>query len=348
MKKILVACIVVFIVGEASAQVMTPAQTLRLARSTYEQGRLHELPGLLEPNIGRFSQSEKVEAYKILALTYIYLEEPEKADAVMLSLLRTDNEFKPNKDVDPAEFIALYKTFRTDPVYRFGGKAGANVTSPNVVSSDNVTDGTSKYSTGFGFSVGVSAEIPVTLFNVRKHFTLNPELYFQVTSFNYKNSDSVRTNNGPRSHTWASLPISLQYSFGKSDDLDRNKFNPYVALGIETSYLLAASTTGQAKIAHNSGVEQKSFPVLGDLNRVNLSGILSAGIKYKIGKGVLVAEARYHQGLTNVTRKDGTFANSFLTWDHHATDAIYKLNYMSVTVGYLLNIYNPKKLIIKK
>src|SRR6478609_109001 len=85
----------------------TCTQTLRTARSTYDQGRLHELPSLLEGCIKNgFTQQEKVEAYKLLVLAYIYLEEPTKADEAMLNLLNTDHYFKINEATDPAEFIA--------------------------------------------------------------------------------------------------------------------------------------------------------------------------------------------------------------------------------------------------
>ena len=66
----------------------TCAQTLRLARSVYENGRLHELEGLLEGCVkaDQWTTQERVDAYKLLTLAYIYMEEPEKADAMMLSI----------------------------------------------------------------------------------------------------------------------------------------------------------------------------------------------------------------------------------------------------------------------
>src|SRR3954465_3021621 len=89
-------------------------QTLRSARSVYDQGRLQELPDLLEGCLKNgFSVQEKVQAYKLLTLAYIYLEEAAKADAAMLALLNTDHYFEINLTTDPAEFVALYKTFRT-------------------------------------------------------------------------------------------------------------------------------------------------------------------------------------------------------------------------------------------
>jgi len=98
---------------QTMAQTTSCAQTIRLATSVYEQGRLHELPDLLKNCLNSgFTQQERVTAYKLLTLSYIYLEEPEKADESMLKLLETNPYFEINAAVDPAEFIALYNTFR--------------------------------------------------------------------------------------------------------------------------------------------------------------------------------------------------------------------------------------------
>ncbi|MEQ8423852.1 MAG: hypothetical protein RIA63_04020, partial [Cyclobacteriaceae bacterium] len=120
-KKCIVGLIFVAITSYSYAQTSTCAQTLRLARSTYEQGRFHEIPALLESCLrggdGNFTKQESVEALRILTLSYIYQEEPEQADVAMLRLLNTDHYFEVNENVDPAEFTALYATFRTDPVF---------------------------------------------------------------------------------------------------------------------------------------------------------------------------------------------------------------------------------------
>src|SRR5438105_6022452 len=116
MRRILLTAFIAIGFSAGFAQTTSCSQTLRLARSTYDQGRLHEVATLMEKCLkGGFTQQEKVEAYKLLCLTYLYLEEPEKADDAMLNLLRTDPYFEVNKQVDPAEFIALYRTFRTQP-----------------------------------------------------------------------------------------------------------------------------------------------------------------------------------------------------------------------------------------
>src|SRR5688500_5368778 len=76
MRRILLLCVVVLSVGGYAHAQSTCAQTLRLAQSIYDQGRLHELPQLLDNCLkeNQFNDEEKVNAYKLLTLTYIYLE----------------------------------------------------------------------------------------------------------------------------------------------------------------------------------------------------------------------------------------------------------------------------------
>lgn len=94
MKRLLPFLILILISSESFAQLTSCAQTLRLARSTYEQGRLHEIPALLEKCLtGGFSQQEQVEAYKLLCLSYIYLEEPVKASIYCISFLLLSSYF---------------------------------------------------------------------------------------------------------------------------------------------------------------------------------------------------------------------------------------------------------------
>lgn len=322
----------------------TCAQTLRLAQSIYEQGRLHELPNLLEHCLrDGFTDEEKVSAYKLLTLAHIYLEEPVKAEQMMLALLRTDTEFKVNDAVDPAEFVALYKTFRTYPVYRIGGKLGGTASSPSIVSADYIDDGTNTYAYNFGFSGNIAAEIPL---GVRaKNFTLNPEVAFQILSFNGSNAgaDAVKKTDATETQSWISVPVSMQYTLR-----EKGITALYVAGGFSADYLLSASN----KIFSSRGddvstVSENTYSVSEQRNTFNAGAILSTGYKRKTGKGYLVLEVRYKMGLLPMLTKADTYENSTLVWNYHYVDGIFKLNTLSLSVGYVLNRYNPRKLNIR-
>lgn len=326
----------------------TCAQTLRLAQSIYEQGRLNELPQLLEGCLkDGFNDAEKVNAYKLLTLTYIYLEEPAKADEMMLALLRIDTEFKVNDAVDPAEFVALYKTFRTYPIYRIGGKLGSVATQPSVISADYLDDGTNEYTYNFGFSGTISAEIPLAK-QLRK-FTLNPGLSFQLLSFNGSNEkgqkpmgDTARVTPATETQGWISLPISLQYNV-----YEKGSTNFFVAAGLSADYLLSSSIRIISNREQSTPVDENTFSVSDQRNNFNAGAMLSAGFKRKIGKGYMIAEVQYKMGLLPMLTKADTYENSILVFGYKYVDGIFKLNTLSVSVGYLINRYKPKKLTSK-
>jgi hypothetical protein len=321
----------------------TCAQTLRLARSVYENGRLHELEGLLEGCVkaDQWTTQERVDAYKLLTLAYIYMEEPEKADAMMLSILQTDPEFRPNNNIDPAEFVALWSTFRTDPVYRLGVKVGANATQPNVHQYTPLNEGTENYKYGYGFQAGVASEIAI--FNGM--FVLNPELYFQSKSFKIKNSffENDQTTGGTVGMKSVSLPVTLQYPlpFGQKSD-GSNKWMSYVGLGLATDFLLGVSTdltttiTGQSPVATatTGKTQYKSF---------NFAPILSAGVKWKVKKAEIVTEIRFNYGASTIFNKQRLYDSQSEVFGNKFVHGPFSLNTLSISAGYLLNKYIPRK-----
>ncbi|MBX2896164.1 MAG: PorT family protein [Cyclobacteriaceae bacterium] len=338
------------------------AQTLRLARATYEQGRLHEiesqLKGCLEPaEKGGFSQQEnqlRVEALKILALSYIYLEEPQQADAAMLSLKKADPYFRPNPEIDPAEFVALYNSFREEPVYRVGIRLGVNFTQPNVNELVTVIElaDDSKFNRAVGFQFGAALDVPLTLFKQTKKWTLHGELLNQQRRFTIVQNENRGTDpaepdkelinkfEGVESQTALSLPITLEYKFMNK------KFNPYVAMGASTDYVYRSRLSAERTRTDEPGVPEQSL----DLKRrpINLSVLIATGIKLPVGPGLIVFEIRYAHGLTAVSTPATAFANQSLALDYGYADPVFKQSSISIAGSYIFDKHNPKKIIQRK
>jgi hypothetical protein len=346
MKRILfLAALVLVLTDAVYAQITNCAQTLRLARSTYDQGRLHELPTLMDECLkksgdnGGFTKQQRVEAYQLLTLAYIFLEEPEKADETMLLLLRTDPYFKPNKDVDPAEFIALYRTFRTRPVYRLGVKFNLHSTQPNVMEFNPIANGTGKYKHQFGYSGGGVGEIPLT-----EDLTLNAELHYTLKSFSYEfqsknpgETSPYATTSGQEKQTMVSLPILVQYR------IKENRLNPFVTGGFSTDYLFDSSISGEEKRIKAQGIESQTFDVTPQRQKINISLLAGAGFKLFVAGGFIVTEVKYGYGLTRVNSSSTLLANQPLLFNYSYVDGVFKLNSLSFSIGYVQNFFNPKK-----
>lgn len=350
MKRFIPIILLLFIVFVSRAQTttgITPAQTLRLARATYEQGRLHEISQQLNDGvIAKMSQQEKVEAYKILCLSYIYLEEPQEADKAMLNILLTDSYFKINEAVDPAEFVALYKTFRTNPIYRIGAKIGGNFTSPNV--TERITSvslaSDSEYKQLFGIMLGAALDVPLSV-GKNKRFTLHADLLYQQKRFEVtikedRGNSKVNVFTGTEAQSILSLPLSLEYR------VTNFSFNPYISLGFSTDYLFSSKMTVQRQRPDQTSVPEKNVNL--EREKINFNALAAAGVKIPLGSGFVVVEVRYTHGLNNVSSSETAYANQELALDYGYADSVFKLSSVSLAGSYVFNKFNPKKLSRKK
>jgi hypothetical protein len=352
MKKSLFFGLLILVASESWAQQSSCAQTLRLATSTYEQGRLHELEGILANCLQNtetgFTKEERVAAYKLLTQAYIYLEEPEKADDAMLKLLQTDHYFEINKDVDPAEFVALFNTFRTREIYRVGAKLGVNATQPNVTNTISAAElnADSRYKYGIAILFGGTVDVPVN-----DKFTLHGELLYLQRKFELTSkvdrgfsTDGVPLANEQQAietQSWLSLPLSVEYKF-----MDK-KFNPFVGAGVSVDYLLNAQFKGERIRDGVTSIPETTFDFNPQREKINISAILSTGIKTRVSGGYFIAEVRYIYGITDVNSAETAYANQPALWEQGYADPVFKLASLVVSGSYVVNIFNPKKKNIK-
>lgn len=335
------------------AQNATPCvQTLRLARATYEQGRLHEIESQLKPCLnGGFNKDEKqleVEGYKLLCLSYIYLEEPEKANEAMLNILKTDHDFQINPAVDPAEFVGLYSTFRTKSMFSVGLLVGPNATFPTVKTYYSVSgNGSAKGSYTPKINVQIGAVFEKQLF---KKFTAAPEILLSNHSFSYtnpalftddNNGSAVTTQTGEINQTWMDLNLLVQYKLGK------RALNSYVSLGPSVGLLMNATNTAKTEFTNGQVISGPPIDLKPTSNKVGFSLIGSAGVKYKFGAIYLTANLRYQLGLSKIVN-DKKKSEPEATYDYALAPNVYTQQSTAFLVGFVLPIYKPKKLANKK
>jgi hypothetical protein len=329
-------------------------QTLRLARATYEQGRLHEIEGQLKPCLnGGFTKDEKqfeVEGYKLLCLSNIFLEEPEKANDAMLALLQTDHDFQINPAVDPAEFVGLYRTFRSKSMFSIGLIVGPNATLPTVKENYAVSGsaaGQGQYTPKVSVQLGLVFE---------KHlfgkFTAAPELTYSQRTFVYSNpivfkNDSsqtvlsTETQTGTIKQSWLDLNLLMQYQLGK------RALHSYVSVGPNVGLLINATNTIENK-SNVSGVGDSGRPIdiIDNCNKLGFSIIGTAGLKYKFGAIYLTANVRYQYGLTKVVNENKK-SNNEAIFNYALAPNIYSQQNTAFLVGFVFPIFSPKKLEVK-
>jgi hypothetical protein len=354
LRRVLVGFVVFLSWGHSYAQTSTCAQTLRLVRSTYEQGRFHEIPALLEsclePGEGNFTKQERVEALRILTLAYIYREEPDLADQTMMDLLRTDHYFEINENVDPAEFTALYKTFRTKPLFALGLRFGANSTiaAPRrnfFVGSNAGNKG--EYSLGYGIQLAASFE--KELFKKENNkWTAAPEIMYITSSYSYANE--ALTLSDQTGDPYSGLEAIIDQSRLDINALAQYKLlnsiiNPYIMFGIGASYLMKADLLLETEFPQKgTAVSGPSIDLKNSYKTLDYSAILGAGIKFKFGEIYLIADLRYKYGLTNTTQVTAR-SNPEATFDYGFINNDLNQGNIIANIGFIWPYFKPKKLL---
>ena len=155
-------------------------ETLNIARDEFDAGHIERIPGIIHDCLDKFTTEQKIEAYRLLTITYLYLDDPIGAENSFLALLSEDPEFRVSS-TDPIELEYLSKQYITTPIFSFSGKAGANLSTVTILNynrldSDNSTK--PKYNTDIGFILQGALEV-----HFNKTIGLNFELELSSRSY---------------------------------------------------------------------------------------------------------------------------------------------------------------------
>ncbi len=330
------------------------AVALNEAQDKYELGRLYEIPELINPCIENgFSKEQKITAYRLLTLTYLFLNYFDEADKSYLELLKLSPEYNVNDELDPMEIINHHNKFTTKPQFYLNLlKFGFNLSYANVMTDYSLSrsaDGSDRFSTVPGFHAGFGAEM--VLF---QDLHLCGEFLISHKSIHQTDTHwEFYTTNMDITQTQIEIPILLKYNFRLG------KINPFVEAGISPSYIYNSSIQNIEGIYVDSteNNELEEFPVQPRpeisttklTKNFNYSAVLGAGINYKIGLNYLSIELRYSMEMLNATiprdrwREDFSEARDLKFPTGYVADD-YKLNNISFLVGFVKPLYKPRKL----
>lgn len=314
-------------------------QNLTDAEILYKNGKLNEVSDILKDCMSYgFDKEEIVKAYRLLALTYIYLDEQKKAEQAVLSLIKSAPDYAANPAQDPIELINLFKSYRTVPIIIPRIKAGGNSNWAIVKQTylaDNPTLAAPMYKAKVSYQFGIGIDIPIV-----DHVIAGSEL--QLTG---RNLTSISTFNDFQTltfiekQTWIEIPLMVKYYYGLKS------IHPFLEIGPTVNFLYSAKGTIERK--NNSGISN-SITTTVDLmklrNPVSIGGIAGGGFLYKLGKGYLIAEIRYQYLFSQVTKNVSLDIIPQLPYQYGYIDDNYSMSNVSLSVGYSHPIYSPKKI----
>ncbi len=317
--------------------------TLKQAEDLYDEGNIEDVPDLLDQCIRQgFNKNEKLRAYKLIITSYLFDDQEEKADELMLKLLSLEPEYELNEANEPVEFVNLFKSYRTMPVYSIGFYGGVNVTNNSILETYSVGDlntinkNFGKIKTGFLFGIIVNRALANRL-----ELCLEPA--FMQNKFEYIEEpfDFLKVTCN-ESHSRLYIPLTVQYQLGKK------KVSPYIRVGGSGSFLISANMKMIRAYNYDLGesiaeIKGSDISITENRRKLDFNAIIGGGLKYKIPKGKIGLDIRYNIGFMNQTIGDNRYSNSELLYKYYYIDNDYLLNNIAISLSYVYLIYKPIK-----
>ncbi len=320
----------------ASAQC---TEAITRATNAFDAGHLNDIPAILNECVKRGSAEQKVEALKLLTITYLYLDDPYAAENSFMDLLEVDPEFRVS-DNDPIELEYLSRKFITTPIISYNGKLGVNyttVTLLNLNTQGNENDNNRQYRPKVGFTAAGGFDL---------HFDRSLSLAFEAEFMyrSYGRNDLIfkdpQKQSEMRAEMYLSVPVMLKYTYGGKKNY---LYFPYIYAGYSPSYTLSAYSAS----VRNLDIEGPGINLKPQMSAFSHSLIFGIGLKRRIKYRYILIDFRYQLGMTNRVAVENY--NDFSVQDNK-TYAFrygwvlddYRLNNFTLTLGYIWPKYKAR------
>lgn len=329
------------------AQELSCSDVLVKARESFDAGHLYGIPSTLKSCLDNgFDKSQKIQAYFLLARTYLLIDDPISAEDSYLKLLGLDPEYKINETSDPVDIVYLNNKFTTTPIFVLFAKAGFNFTTANSINNfgtDNTDNSSEAYKSEVGFQIGAGAEL-----NVTDNISLGLEFDFARNNYSYTNAFfNNDIQSFEESITILSAPIYLKYR------IRVNKIMPFIYVGFSNELFLRSSANVQLidRVGASSPTEEVAeFSVTGPdvsmdemRNFYNTSVLAGVGGNYRVGYNYFFIDIRYTVGLTNFVDPTNQYSNQELLYKYAYVDDYKRLSHLSISFGVVKPLYKPRK-----
>lgn len=337
-------------------------QNLSLAQERFEKGHLNGIPVLLSECLRNgFSRSEKIQAYRLLTISYLYNDDPFGAENSFLKLLELDPEYRVTEN-DPVELELLSNQYIADPIISWRLSAGANATFGgvnilHVNGTDNTADTKEKYSSGYGFQVNGSADIHFSNF-----ISLMIGVEFGSSQFGYTNElfegtflnaegavePVVDLLSKKENNLYLSIPLAVKFTY------PIYKWHPYAYIGFSPDFSFnhradLTLTPGSTGSVTQSPVTGPKLDISSIRKDVTYSMLYGLGVMRRIGYKYVFVDLRYKGGFKNnlVEKNQLDFEASEdindYTFKYGMVDDDLRLNAFSISAGVVIPMYKPRR-----
>ncbi len=211
-------------------------RNLQDAKSDYNTGNLYAIPGKVTDCLEEgFTKEEKIDAYRLLTLTYLNINQNEKAKESLIKLLNIKTDYRALPNIDPPELYSLYQKIDTDPKYFIGAIVGGNFNTIQIVEefTNESLPGSNalRYNGKMSYQVGGQFILPLL-----KNFWLKGELLYQVQRYGFDLTNTIRENGKSTNYTYTSNNNGINLNLSARSTINNYYWKPFVEYGITGRY----------------------------------------------------------------------------------------------------------------
>jgi hypothetical protein len=267
-------------------------RNLEDARSDYSTGNLYAIPGKLTDCLKEgFTKNEKIEAYRLLTLTYLNINQNEKAKESFIKLLNIKTDYRATPGVDPPELYSLYRKIDTDPKYFIGAIVGINYNTIQIqklYQTGTVRGATDvNYQGSYAFQGGGQFILPIL-----KNFWVKAEALYQNQRFDFTQTSLTYNNTENPGNTefteylFSSTNHGINLNLSARNVIDNYSLKPFVEYGISGRYNINYNfleyTSSYSPSADQGLVDEIDMTKF--RNQVNVGFHLNVGTMIKMGE----------------------------------------------------------------
>ena len=213
------------------------------------------------------------------------------------------------------------------------GISGSNgaVLEPYSVGDPNLHGG--EYSLAPGFVLGAKMDLPLSrvielglglqFSQINLSYSATP---YDFTSYQYKEAENK-----------IQLPLSMAIYLNP-----KAQTRAYIRLGFVADYLISASASGTRTYTESGtylrDVELQKVTITDTRSRMNMQGVLGAGVNIPLQKAFLFVEAAYSVGFLQTNRAEHRYNNQDMLWVLYHVDSDFRINQLLLNVGMTWNL----------
>lgn len=335
-------------------------QSLNFATEEFNAGHFYGIPAELKPCIDNgFTKEQRQRAYLLLTQTYLLLDDPIGAETSYLQLLQANPEFVAVPDREPIDVVYLSKKFTATPIFSIYGKIGSNASFAHVINDWSITGSgneNQKYVLKPGWQVSMGVD-----WNLNDKFAVALEAGYMFSAYK-KVVENIFSNDITQIYdrqNFINVPLSFKYNLHIPF-----KWKPYVYAGGAAGFQIGAKAfftitdrdpSGEGTFVSET-TESPSLKFGSRRQKFNRSLFFGGGVRYKLGLNFLFADFRYAVGLSNLANQaryfdygdaaigSDVFQSGIPIFSYGHVDDDFRLDHLSITVGYIKPLYKPRKL----